>query len=197
MLPLAEYRVPFTVERSEIDDIQRGTRDPELDDLARAAQVAAELENRAVLNGWTAAGIAGIGESSPYPVTDLGDDCSTYPGVVAVAVDRLRQQGHRGALRLRDQPRALHRDRRDGRARRLSADGPHHADPGLRVGRHRPLPGLDGALVVSQRGGDFLLDVGQDISIGYSHHDADVVHLYLEESFTFLVAEPDAAVVLR
>jgi uncharacterized linocin/CFP29 family protein len=58
-------------------------------------------------------------------------------------------------------------------------------------------PGLDGALVVSQRGGDFLLDVGQDISIGYSHHDADLVHLYLEESFTFLVAEPDAAVVLR
>ena len=50
--------------------------------------------------------------------------------------------------------------------------------------------------MVSQRGGDFLLDVGQDISVGYHHHDADDVHLYLEESFTFHVAEPDAAVAL-
>lgn len=58
-------------------------------------------------------------------------------------------------------------------------------------------PGLDGAVVMSQRGGDFHLDVGQDLSIGYSHHDADSVTLYLEESFTFRVKEPDAAVVLQ
>ena len=57
-------------------------------------------------------------------------------------------------------------------------------------------PGLEGALVLTQRGDDFLLDVGQDLSIGYSHHDGETVHLYLEESFTFLVAEPDAAVRL-
>jgi uncharacterized linocin/CFP29 family protein len=55
---------------------------------------------------------------------------------------------------------------------------------------------VDGAVVLSQRGGDFLLDVGQDLSVGYSHHDADVVHLYLEESFTFRVVGDDAAVVL-
>ena len=58
-------------------------------------------------------------------------------------------------------------------------------------------PGLEGALVLSQRGGDFVLDVGQDLAIGYSDHDADTVSLYLEESFTFRVTEPDAAVVLR
>jgi uncharacterized linocin/CFP29 family protein len=57
-------------------------------------------------------------------------------------------------------------------------------------------PGLDSAVVVSQRGGDFQLDVGQDLSIGYSHHDADTVSLYLEESFTFRVLEPDAAITL-
>jgi uncharacterized linocin/CFP29 family protein len=57
-------------------------------------------------------------------------------------------------------------------------------------------PGLDGALVVSERGGDFLLDVGQDLSIGYSTHDAGTVELYLEESFTFRVVEPDAAITL-
>jgi uncharacterized linocin/CFP29 family protein len=55
VLPLAEFRVPFTVGRREIEDIQRGARDAELDDLARAARQAAELENRAVFHGWPAA----------------------------------------------------------------------------------------------------------------------------------------------
>ncbi len=197
VLPLAEYRVPFTVERSEIDDIQRGTRDPELDDLARAARVAAELENRAILNGWDDAGITGIAASSPYPATDLGDDCSTYPGLVAVAVDQLRQSGIEGPYAL-----ALSPDRYTAIVATAEHGGYLLMDHITRIlgaeadGIVRS-PGLDGALVVSQRGGDFLLDVGQDISIGYSHHDADLVHLYLEESFTFLVTEPDAAVRLR
>ena len=38
---------------------------------------------------------------------------------------------------------------------------------------------------------------GQDLSIGYDHHDADTVQLYLEESFSFRVATPEAAVALR
>lgn len=63
-------------------------------------------------------------------------------------------------------------------------------------GRIVRAPGVDGAVVLSERGGDFLLDVGQDLSVGFSHHDAELVHLYLEESFAFRVAEPDAAVAL-
>jgi uncharacterized linocin/CFP29 family protein len=51
--------------------------------------------------------------------------------------------------------------------------------------------------VLSLRGGDFLLDCGQDLSIGYVDQDADLVRLYIEESFTFRVLEPDAAVALR
>lgn len=44
--------------------------------------------------------------------------------------------------------------------------------------------------------GDVVLDVGQDFAIGYRNHDADAVHLYLEESFTIEVDEPDAATAL-
>jgi len=57
-------------------------------------------------------------------------------------------------------------------------------------------PGMNGGVVVSLRGGDFLLDSGQDLSIGYESHDADSVQLYLEESFSFRVATPEAAVPL-
>jgi uncharacterized linocin/CFP29 family protein len=40
------------------------------------------------------------------------------------------------------------------------------------------------------------MEVGQDFAIGYRHHDAENVQLYLEESFTFRVVEPDAAIAL-
>jgi uncharacterized linocin/CFP29 family protein len=58
-------------------------------------------------------------------------------------------------------------------------------------------PGVRGAVVLSLRGDDFIFESGQDISIGYGSHDGDVVRLYLEESFSFRVLEPDAAVALR
>ena len=57
-------------------------------------------------------------------------------------------------------------------------------------------PGVDGGVVVSLRGGDFLFESGQDLSIGYEAYDADAVQLYLEESFSFRVATPEAAVPL-
>src|SRR5205085_1123138 len=57
-------------------------------------------------------------------------------------------------------------------------------------------PGVGGALVLSLRGGDFLFESGQDLSIGYDSHDGDVVRLYLEESFSFHVATPEAAIML-
>lgn len=46
------------------------------------------------------------------------------------------------------------------------------------------------------RGGDFELVVGQDLSIGYLSHDAENVRLYIEESLTFRLLTPEAAVPL-
>ena len=57
-------------------------------------------------------------------------------------------------------------------------------------------PGVEGAVVVSLRGGDFLFECGEDIAIGYERHDAEAVHLYLVETFSFRVATPEAAVAL-
>ena len=57
--------------------------------------------------------------------------------------------------------------------------------------------GLDGGLVISLRGGDFELTVGQDFSIGYLDHNSERVRLYIEESFTFLVLTEQAAVPLN
>jgi uncharacterized linocin/CFP29 family protein len=58
-------------------------------------------------------------------------------------------------------------------------------------------PGVKGAVVLSLRGEDFLFESGQDLSLGYAGHDGENVRLYLEESFSFRVATPEAAVVLN
>ena len=57
-------------------------------------------------------------------------------------------------------------------------------------------PAIAGAFVLTTRGGDFDLHVGQDISIGYLSHTDTAVRLYLQESFTFLFLTAEAAVAL-
>lgn len=191
--PLAEVRVAFTVSRAEIDDIQRGAADAQFDDLDRAARQAAAIENRAVFHGWPDAGIAGISETSPYPPATLGENCAHYPALVARAVALLRRAGIDGPYVLAIGP--------DGYTRIIETTeqgGYPLLDHLTRIlgGSVVWAPGIDGAVIASQRGGDFLLDMGQDLSVGYSHHDADSIGLYLEESFTFRVVEPDAALAL-
>lgn len=193
ILPYSEIRVPFTVGRREIDDIQRGATDADLDDLRRAARAAAVTENRAVFHGWSAAGIDGLTEVSGYPAGALGEDCQTYPSVVAQAVDRMRGRGIGGPYALVISP---------SRYTRIVETTEHGGyllvDHLTRVlgGEVIWAPGLDGALLLSQRGGDFLLSVGQDWSVGYTSHDAESVQLYLEETLTFRAIEPDAVTVL-
>jgi uncharacterized linocin/CFP29 family protein len=53
-----------------------------------------------------------------------------------------------------------------------------------------------GAVLLSVRGGDYELTVGQDLSIGYAVHDRTDVELFLTESFTFRVLEEKAAIFL-
>lgn len=190
VLPVAEVRVPFTVRRDEIDDIQRGAADTDLDDLDRAAREAALVENRAVFHGWPAAGIVGLTDYSSFPPAALGADCATYPTAVAMAVDRLRQAGVEGPYAL-----AVGPERYTAIVETTEHGGYPLIDHLARIldGKVVWSPGVDGAVLVSQRGGDFTLDVGQDWSVGYLGHDDATVTLYLEETFTFWPTERDAA----
>jgi len=57
-------------------------------------------------------------------------------------------------------------------------------------------PAIAGAFVLTTRGGDFGLYLGQDVSIGYLSHTDTAVRLYLQETFTFLLLTTEAAVAL-
>jgi len=193
VLPLNEFRVGFTVECSGLQDVERGATDVDYGDLDRAAYDAALIENRAVFHGWPEAGITGIVESSAHPSITLGQDLNAYPLAIAKATDVLRQAGIEGPYALAIGPHGYTRI-----IETIEHGGYllHQHLSKILGGDIVWAPGLDGALVVSTRGDDFVLDVGQDFSVGYARHDAELVNLYLEESFSFRVNEPDAAVVL-
>ena len=158
-----------------------------------AAKTIATAENRAVFHGWEAGGIAGIAEASTLEPMALGENCELYPRHVARAVESLLDAGVEGPYGLALGPAAY------TRVLQTAEHGGYPLLEHLRKIIGGPLvwsPGVDGAVVVSLRGGDFLFESGEDLSIGYDSHDADTVDLYLIESFTFRVAEDDAAVTL-
>ena len=49
--PLVELRIPFEVSRAELDAIDRGARDPDLDSVTVAAREIAVAEDRAIFHG--------------------------------------------------------------------------------------------------------------------------------------------------
>jgi uncharacterized linocin/CFP29 family protein len=193
VLPLVELRAGFAISRSELRDHDRGAADADLEPLDDAAHQLATAENTAVFHGWPAASITGIAEASPHAGIELGGVADGYPRPVAGAVERLLESGIAGPYAL-----AL-----GGEQYQLVVQTAEHGGypllEHLRKILEGPIvwaPGVKGAVVLSLRGGDFLFESGQDVSIGYESHDAEVVRLYLEQSFSFHVATAEAAVPL-
>jgi uncharacterized linocin/CFP29 family protein len=190
--PLVRLRVPFTLSRYEIDNVERGAQDSDWDPVKAAAKKLAFVEDRAIFEGYSAASIEGIrGCSSNNPLTSP-EDPRDMPDAVSQALTELRLAGVDGPYSVL-----------------LSADvytkvseTTEHGFP-IREHLNRLVdgdiiwaPAIDGAFVLTTRGGDFDLQLGTDVAIGYSSHDADTVQLYLQETLTFLCYTAEASVAL-
>lgn len=194
VLPLLELRVPFAVARAELEAIERGAQDPDLDALTDACRRIARAEDRIVFYGHVDTGVGGIAGDTPHAPIALPGDFTDYPSVIAEAIERLRIAGVEGPYTLALGPRwydAIARTTGAGypileHVRRL-LDGPPVWSPALD----------DGGILLSRRGGDYRLVIGQDATVGYRGHDAEHVHLYVEESMTFRLLSPEAGVALK
>ena len=190
--PLVEIRVPFELERAELDALDRGAKDADLDPVIDAAQRIARVEDRAVFHGYAAALIKGICESTPDGPLALSDNYEDYPLAVARALTRLRVAGVDGPYAIALGPQCY-------TGLTETTKGGYPVIQHVKRMIDGPIifaPAVDGAAVLSTRGDDFELTVGQDISIGYLDHDRAKVRLYFQESFTFRVLTPHAAVPL-
>ena len=193
VLPLVELRSRFQVSRAELRAGDRGAEDVDFDDLDVAAQRIVEAENTAVFHSWPKAGVEGIATSSPHPPIVRKKSFEDYPGCVARAVELLLRNGIAG-------PYGIALGREDYTSVVETAEhGGYPLLEHLREIVKGPLvwaPGVKGAIVLSLRGGDFVFDCGEDLSVGYESHDAENVSLYIEESYSFRVLTPEAAVAI-
>ena len=189
---LVELRVPFELDRQQIDDVERGANDSDWQPAKNAARLLAFAEDRAIFEGYTEAGIGGIREGTSNPVMALPAEVRAYPEVIARAVSQLRLVGVNGPYSVL-----------------LSSDAytalSETTDNGYPVLEHVKrlidgkiiwAPAITGAFVLTTRGGDFGLYIGEDVSIGYLSHNDKTVRLYLEETLTFLLLTTEASVAL-
>jgi uncharacterized linocin/CFP29 family protein len=189
---LVELRVPFELSRAAIDDVDRGANDSDWQPVKDAAKRVAFAEDEAIFEGYSAAGIVGLREGTSTTKMSLPSDVRQYPDAIAQGLNQLRLAGVNGPYRVL-----------------LGAEAytalAETSDQGYPVLEHVKrlvdekiiwAPAIEGAFVLTTRGGDFELHLGQDLSIGYLNHTDAVVRLYLQESFTFLLLTSEASVAL-
>jgi uncharacterized linocin/CFP29 family protein len=190
--PLVELRVPFELTRQAIDDVERGSNDSDWQPLKAAARTIAFSEDHLVFEGYDGAGIKGMRQATSNPVLTLPADVQSYPEIVAKALTQLRFAGVNG-------PYAL-----------LLGSDPYTAitggnEDGYPILKHIQSlidaeviwsPAIKGGILLTTRGGDFDLYLGQDVSIGYAGHSDSTVKLYLQESLTCRTQTSEAVVIL-
>jgi uncharacterized linocin/CFP29 family protein len=190
--PLVELRFPFELNRQAIDDVERGANDSDWQPVKDAARQIAFAEDGAIFDGYTAAGIGGIRQGTSNPVKTLPADVREYPDAIAQCLSQLRLVGVNGPYAV-----LLGAD-----AYTALAETSDHGYPVLehvkRLVKDKIIwaPAIAGAFVLTTRGGDFALYLGQDVSIGYLSHTDAAVRLYLQETFTFLYFTSESAVAL-
>ena len=190
--PLVELRVPFELDRQMIDDVKRGSNDSDWEPAKEAAKTIAFAEDSAIFIGYSAGGIQGIRQGTSNPIEPLPADVRNYPEAIAHSISMLRLVGVNGPYSVLLAAEAY----------TAVAEARDYGYPVLEHLRRIVdgeiiwAPAIAGAFVLSTRGGDFDLHLGQDFSIGYSSHTDTAVRLYLEETFTFLMLTAEAAVAL-
>jgi uncharacterized linocin/CFP29 family protein len=189
---LVELRAPFELDCQMIDDVERGANDSDWQPAKDAAKTIAFAEDRAIFEGYAAGGIQGIRQGTSNPIETLPGDVLNYPDAIAHSLSQLRLVGVNGPYSVllgADEYTAV-------------AEARDHGYPVLEHLRRIVdgeiiwAPAISGAFVLTTRGGDFDLHIGQDISIGYLSHTDTAVRLYLQETFTFLLLTTEAAVAL-
>ncbi len=185
-LPILEPRVSFSLSKWELDNISRGALDVDLAPLEEAAKKIASFEEQVVYKGLKKAGIQGLFDVSHDNIT-LAKDTDKWLYSIIDGVYGLKEKAIEGPYALILSP-ALWKT-----INSLSDCYP------IRKKLDAMLEGpvilshfIDSGLLVSMRGGDFVLTLGSDFAVGYENNDKETVSLFLTESFTFQIIEPNA-----
>lgn len=192
MLPMVEVRRPFELNLWELDNLERGAKDIDLSSLEEAAREISLFEERAIYQGFEPANIKGLSQSAeaePVVIPENINDFLREIGNQVIQLDRKAVEGPYSLVITENEWINLIN---------LSQGYPVMLQLKEILGGQVLINhSNNNSFLVSHRGGDYELVLGQDISVGYNSHDTKTVKLYFTSSFTFRVLSPEAVIVLN
>ena len=191
-LPMVEVRKPFELDLWELDNIERGAKDVDLSELEEAVMEIAEFEEKAIYQGFDPANIKGLEQSAETEIVPVPDDTNTFLKEIGNQVIRLNREAVEGPYTL------VISEAEWLKMVKLSEGYPVQKQlKEILGGRVIINPSNEKTFLVSERGEDYELILGQDVTLGYDSHTTKTVKLYLTSSFTFRVLSPEAVVVFK
>jgi uncharacterized linocin/CFP29 family protein len=191
VLPLIEIRKPFHLDLWELDNVSRGVEDVDLEPLEDAARDFAKFEDEAMYYGFNESGIKGMKESSGYDASSFPDTAKDLLKTLGKVITQFQSNAVEGPYSMVVSPDKWHFI-----LSQIESYPLINQIKSMLGGNVIQSPNVKEAFIISERGGDFKLTVGQDISIGFDSATTTEVKLYYTESFTFQVLEPNAVAVL-
>lgn len=160
--PLVETRVTFEMDLWELDNVIRGAKDLRLEPVIEAANKIAEFEENAVYNGFDPACIAGLSQAGSGQTVSLS---ASKAGDIMAGLSEAEMFFNKNAIEgpfvLVAGPQLWQSIEVLGEGYPLKKRVSSLADGGTIFS-----PYIDGGFLVSSRGGDLELTLGQDVSIG-------------------------------
>lgn len=192
IIPLVEIRKPFELNIWEMDNVDRGALDADLDPLVKAAKQVALFEEDLIYKGFKEGHVQGLEKSSIHPKVTLPDDPKELLKVIGEQITNFKKHGVEGPfiLVVNDKKWQDLASLKNGYPIVKQLEEVMNIKVVINHGNYN-------SFLVSERGGDFELSIGQDISIGYDSHDTEKVKLYYTASFTFRVLGPEAVIVME
>jgi len=191
---LVEARVPFDLEIAELDNVVRGAKDVDLTSLEQAARNVALFEERVVYHGLAEANIKGLKMCAEDTCLTLGAQPEQLLEGIAEGITIFTERSMEGPYAFVAGPKIWSKmsAHLQGYPVKMQAEN-------LLGGSVLLSPYLSGeyeneAYMISLRGGDLEIVLGQDLSVGYEKHSDKAVTLYFTESFTFRILEPAAVI---
>jgi uncharacterized linocin/CFP29 family protein len=187
VLPLVETRASFTLQTWELDNIERGAKDIELEALVSACREIAAFEEKAIYGGFAPASILGLKDIVKGKELPLKLEADAFIEAVAEGQARMLKDGVEGPANLAVSPAVWKF------LSRITSGGTLRSNLEKQIGGKVVYSeAVPDAILVAARGGDTELTIGQDLAIGYHSHGSAEVNFFLTESFTFRVVAPEA-----
>lgn len=192
LLPLIEARKSFKMNIWELDNAVRGAEDIDLGAMEDAAKEIAEFEEKAIYNGLDNACIKGLKNSSDHDKLSFPEEGKEILRTITNAISHMNKASIGG-------PYSLILGEEKWQNLMVHSGGyPLNRQVKDIIGGDIIFnPHIEEGYLVSTRGEDFKMTLGQDLSIGYESHNEKEVQLYFTESFTFQVLEPAAVIVFE